>query len=227
MADRYNQEEEHLTGIGDGHRPKLLHIRQLACLAHCFFSPEATPNDMGIDIEPIEWKVFIQFILAFSHPLANRTPHQVWPSCCVWQFHLHYFAPVGRKWTLTPSSAGGLLIQRQYAKIRRVQNDGDGQQYFEERVLSVSLQAYPEEMEFKIIVLGDSGAKVKSSSNLIDPRISESIAGFTQFLAIVSQATECWLQGWNDTLDVIDNIVGFQVGFASTSVSKHIAKVVP
>lgn len=226
MADRYNQEGEHLTGIGDGHRPKLLHIRQLACLAHCFFSPEATLNDMAIDIEPIEWKVFMQFILAFSHPLANRTPHQVCPSCCVWQFHLHYFAPVGREWTFDPSDAGGLVIQRQYAKIRRIQNNDHGQQYFEERALSVSLQAYPEEMEFKIMVLGDSGAKVKSSSKF-DSGTSERLAGFTQFLAIVSQATECWLQGWNDTLDVIDNIIGFQVGFASTSISKHMAKLVP
>lgn len=228
MADRYTQDWEHLGGIGDGYRPKIIHICQLACLAHCFFSPEATLNDMGRAIEPIEWKFFIQFILAFSHPLAKRTPHQVWPSRYVWQFHLHYFAPVERKWTLNPSNTGGLVVQRQYAKIRRISNDDHSQQYFEERALSVSLQEYPEEMEFKIIVLGDSGAKIKSSSKFeIDPRDSDRIAGFTQFLVIAAQVMECWLQGWNDTLDVIDNIIGFQVSFASSSISKHAANLVP
>lgn len=214
MADRYTQEWEHLGGIRGGQSPKLLHIRQLAFLAHCFFAPEATRNHMGTVTEEIEWKVFFQFILAISHPLANRIPHQAWPSCYVWQFHLHYFAPVRREWTSSPLNVGGLVVQRQYAKIRRNQND-HGQQYFEERALSVSLQTYPYEMEFKIIVLGDSGAKVKPRPGFeADHTIPKTAAGSRQFLVIVRQLMECWVRGWNDTLDVIDNIIEFQVGFS-------------
>lgn len=95
--------------------------------------------------------------------------------------------------------------------------------YFRERALSISLIMYASRGAFKLVVLCDEAAGISKPSwvlgNLLKiPEELKPAPGLAHFHGAMRRLLETWHQGWNDTLTVIDQIVGFKVGFLKTSV---------
>lgn len=214
-------------------------IDSIVSLAECFFkgyshnnlSTSTYSNGKG---ERHVRHVFHQFILSFSnpsHPLAKR-------SLCsplfrigslVLQYHLSYFTPI-EPIHLILSSIGneGLVLERQLVKLRRVSHirtTSDDEkpsenQYFAEQVLSVSLMMYQPHGTFRLVALGGEENLLDLSDqvpwrNSLSPSSLGTAAGLTHFLNALFWMGETWNRGWNNTLDMIDTIVGFQVRLQS------------
>lgn len=94
---------------------------------------------------------------------------------------------------------------------------------FDECRLSMSLHLYGKGGEFQLVLVGDEGAYVDltpslpfeerhvNSSLRLDPNSLNHLAGLTHFLVNVVHLMDTWYEGWKQTLDKIDDIVGFEV----------------
>lgn len=199
------------------------------------------------DQENLERSAFQQFILSFSnpfHPLAKRSwrkplraggKNKEPPPIMAYQYHLSYFAPLESQ--LSPQEAEGLVLERQYAKIRPIAHvstqNGHGistkEQHFSERVLSISLMVYGKPGTFKIVALGDKGDQLEIQGAIsrgekllgVEPRssVKTPAACLTHFLITLRALLDIWHRGWEDTLDAINNIVRFNVSLNSLWVS--------
>lgn len=135
----------------------------------------------------------------------------------------------------------GLILERHSAKIRRLSHprtpgaksagqtrkrnsDSElSEEHFEECMLSMSLYLYGKGGEFRLLLAGDKGALVRlspslpfeerhaSSSLRFDPNSLGHLAGLTHFLVHLVHLMDTWHEGWKETLDKIDDIVGFEV----------------
>lgn len=224
-------------GVGLDHgRSKTMDLDTLILLARCFFGSKL---GHGLWYHVPERFALQHFILTFSdlyHPLAEPSLCEVFPhSIVILQYHLSYFAPVGPEETsITSVESEGLLLKRQVAKIGRLthSNNGDhdrssrskelADQYFRERVLSVSLTMCSGDGGiFKLIVLGDKGAPLDATRHdafcscenklRMGPEGLGTLAGLSHFLIALARLVETWHRGWSATLDAIDDIVGFTV----------------
>lgn len=241
------REPEDSFGVGlDRGRSRTLDISTLTFLAECCV--KGSNYDMvyeGHDCAMVnEERAFQKFILSFSnlsHPLAKRSLVDLrygnGPRLGL-QYHLSHLAPVGLAEDPMPLlETEGLVLERQFFRIRRVSHVSiphgdkkmDDEQYFEERILSVSLTMNQHLGTFYIIVLGDKGAKVDTGnekllpfpstepnkkSSPIDGEALGTGAGLSHFLIALVWLLETWYQGWNETLDAIDDIVGFHVSLS-------------
>lgn len=139
----------------------------------------------------------------------------------------------------------GLILERHSAKIRRLSysrtpgaksagqtskrnsDAGMSEEHFEECMLSMSLYLYGEGGEFRLLLAGDKGALVRlspslpfeerhaSSSLRLDPNSLGHLAGLTHFLVHLVHLMDTWHEGWKETLNKIDDIVGFEVIMAN------------
>lgn len=152
------------------------------------------------------------------------------------QYHLSYFTPIEAADILRPSNdIEGLILGRQFAKLRRVSHSSttshDGKpsehQHFAEQILSVALMIYKPHGTFRLIALGGNGvsrdffksfnyARIDPENRLvIHPDLLGRAAGLAHFLNALSWLIRTWDKGWNDTLDTIQAVVGFQVSWKS------------
>lgn len=235
IADCMNKFRSFGVGLDHG-RSKTIDLDTLIFLSRCFFGSELGD---GPWYHVPEGFAFQHFILTFSdlyHPLAEPSLCEVFPhSIVVLQYHLSYFAHVGLEETLTTSpESEGLLLKRQVAKIGRLTHaknfDDDhasrnrelADQYFRERVLSVSLtMCSGDGGVFKLIVLGDKGAQLDATQQdafcswenklRMGPGGLGTLDGLSHFLIALTRLVETWHRGWSATLDAIDEIVGFTV----------------
>lgn len=235
-------------GVGlDRGRSRTMDISTLMFLAQCFIKGRHCDmvNDESSSQELI--LSFSNLILSFSnlsHPLAKRSlvdaSHRNSPSGTRLglQYHLSHLALVRLAEDLMPSlETEGLVLERQFFRIRRVSliptqggdKKMDDEQYFEERILSVSLMINQHLGTFYIIVLGDKGANVHTGglkdfapagtdkkSSHIDGKALGIGAGLSHFLIALEQLLETWYQGWNESLDAINDIVSFDVSLSLT-----------
>lgn len=134
-----------------------------------------------------------------------------------------------------------LIFERHSAKIRQLSHSrtpgtaSEGQtsqqtsnfelseEHFEECRLSTSLNLYGTGGEFQLVLLGDVGAHVNlnpslpfeerhaNSSLRFDPNSLGHLAGLTHLLVNLVHLMDTWHEGWKETLNEIDDIVGFEV----------------
>lgn len=188
---------------------------------------------------------FRSFVLSFSnlsHSLAKRSLSRVHLEpprghmLLECQYHLNHFAPISpSRHSGASLETEGLVLERQFYKIHRVSHgltkSGDEnstrEQLFVERVVSVSLTMHETSGTFQIVTLGDTGAKhLKEVLGLPFGKGQETLniecnalgtaAGLSHFLIATVRIMETWNQGWTDTLDAIDDIVGFNVSPATS-----------
>lgn len=222
-------------GVGlDRGRSRTMDINAIAFLAECFY------KDCPGESRRNEDQAFQQFIVSFSnisHHLAKRSLHRVYftgssglPRLAL-QYHSSHLAPVGSVGIPTPSlETEGLVLERQVFKIRRVshvltQSCGEKShedQHFAERILSISL-TMNQHGTFQLVALGDIDANVDTDEDKeyafrkdkktldLDLYALGKETGLTHFLIALIWLMETWNQGWNDTLDGIDDIIGFHV----------------
>lgn len=135
----------------------------------------------------------------------------------------------------------GLILERHSAKIRqlshartpgaassghtskRSSNYTLSERRFQECRLSMSLYLYGKGGEFRLLLVGDAGAEVNlnpslpfeerhaSSSLRLEPNSLGHLAGLTHFLVNLVHLIDTWHEGWKETLNKIDDIVGFEV----------------
>lgn len=135
----------------------------------------------------------------------------------------------------------GLRLERHSAKIRQLShartpgsanagqtgkgdtNDALSEEHFKECRLSISLYLYGKGGEFRLLLVGDKAALVDlnipwpfeerhaRSSLRFDPNSLGHLAGLTHFLVSMVHFWDTWYEGWRETLDKIDDIVGFEV----------------
>lgn len=217
-----------------------MNAKEIVFLAECFlreFSGVSCSNG-GTG------EAFQSFVLSFSnlsHPLAKRSLSRVHPEpqrnhiLLECQYHLNHFAPISpSSHSGTSPETEGLVLERQFYKIHRVSHSltksGDEnstrEQLFVERVVSVSLTMHETSGTFQIVTLGDTGAthlkggwgpfgKRPETLN-IECNALGTAAGLSHFLIATVRIIETWNQGWTDTLDAIDDIVGFNVSPATS-----------
>lgn len=142
------------------------------------------------------------------------------------QYHLRYYSPLGSKETRAPLAGNNLsgffIRKRQLAWIwptaqatgKKDLNLG----YFKERALSISLIMYAPRGAFKLVVLYDEAAGIAKPIRHREDLVSvaeelEPAPGLAHFHDAMRRLLETWHQGWNETLTIIDQIVGFKVGF--------------
>lgn len=240
MTCRWVADYRGLFGVGlDRGRSRTMDISTLIFLAECCLKGR-------IDGMVDEQQAFQQLILSFSnlsHPLARRSLVKLyslrWDSRAAprlgLQYHLSHLAPMGSADLMSPPETEGLVLERQFFKIRRVSHvptqrgdkNMDDEQYFEQRILSASLMVNQHLGTFYIIVLGDKGANVdfgnpkllalnatKNESSRLDGKVLGTGAGLSQFLIALVSLLNTWHQGWNETLDAINDIVGFDVSLS-------------
>lgn len=212
-------------------------INTLTFLAKCYLKEFNYDNNDMVN----QQRAFQLFIVSFSnlsHPLAKRSlvnlSFGIGPSRARLrlQYHLSHLAPVGSADLMSSLETEGLVLERQFFKIRRVSHvptqhgdtKAEDEQYFEERILSLSLTMDQRLGTFYLIILGDKGANVDTGQPKamafnempeIKPHLDEvalgTVAGISHFLQALACLLETWHQGWNKTLDAIENIVGFHV----------------
>lgn len=212
-------------------------INTLIFLAKCCINGRG--YDMMYDQEAIA-----QFIMSFSnlsHPLAKRSHvHAAYGNGLErarlgLQYHLSHLAPMGSADLIPLLETEGLVLERQSFRIQRVSHvptqlgdkKKDDEQFFEERILSLSLMISERRGTFYIIALGDQGVNVNTShpeslardgtlkrSFRLDPKALGKAAGFSYFLIALVELLKTSYHGWNETLDTIDNIVGFHVSLS-------------
>lgn len=161
------------------------------------------------------------------------------------QYHLVYltYVPIlfqARKLESLSKDKSKLILERRSGKIEQLshsqpqraavaarrlkpQPSYEVPEHFEECRFSTSLQLYGKGGEFRLVLVGDAGARVnfdpreafeenKTSSSLrFDPNSLGHLAGLTHFLIILVHLLDTWYEGWKETLNTLDSIVGFEV----------------
>lgn len=210
-------------------------------LAKCFLNRGSSLYHLRYEQQ--DFQRFILSFSNLSHPLATRSlqtvhyPGESRVNLSALQYHLSYFAPIEAAGIPTPSlETGGLVLDRPFFKIRRASHHTvhppsrgeypDEEQHFVERVFSISLMTYGQLGTFQLVVLGDIGANVNMNTFqgwALEPNENPlglecdslgTAVGLSQFLIALAWLVQTWNQGWNDTLDAIDEIVGFHVSSA-------------
>lgn len=176
---------------------------------------------------------FYRFIRAFSDFFDSTTQRSMSQDCqlpprgdrsFLLQYHLRYYSPLES--TEPPAAPAGSNLSEFFIRKRQLawiwpttQETGEKDPalgYFKERALSISLIMYAPRGAFKLVVLCDQGAGITEPSiyrgGLLEtPEELKSAPGLGHFHDAMRRLLETWHQGWNETLTVIDQIVGFEV----------------
>lgn len=217
-------------------QPKIMAIASVLQLARSLFGDHM---DEDTYTEDAQCSVFESFLLSFSdlyHPSADHCLCNVLAEPIVTLQHLmSHFSPVDAL-EISPTSvrAEGLQLRRQIAKISRATHaqrkdrnrldaaEESSDQYFTERVLGAALvMSSMSGGAFQLVILGDNGAPVEI--NIVTESLCEQnrlqidfvalgkLAGLAHFLITIVFLADTWYKGWQDTMDTIDDIVGFIV----------------